>query len=76
MKNGFDINLTKKVTDEVNVPVIASGGAGKLEDFSDILIKGGADAALSASLFHFNELTINEVKNYLLTQNLPVRQTL
>ena len=55
MKQGFDIELTKAVTKVVNVPVIASGGAGKLEDFKDIFLQGNADAALAASLFHFGE---------------------
>ncbi|MEK7522541.1 MAG: HisA/HisF-related TIM barrel protein, partial [Patescibacteria group bacterium] len=56
-----------------NVPIIASGGAGKIEDFYDIFKKGKADAALAASLFHFGELTINQVKNYLRNKKIPVR---
>lgn len=58
-KRGFDIELTRVVSNAVTVPVIASGGAGKMEDFVDIFTKGNADAALAASLFHFGELTIN-----------------
>ncbi len=72
-KNGFDIELTKKVSGQVSVPVIASGGAGELADFAKVLMKGKADAALAASLFHFKELTIADVKNYLKKENIPVR---
>jgi cyclase len=72
-KNGFDINLTKKISEEVNIPVIASGGCGKLEHFSEVFEKANADAALAASLFHYRELTVGEVKNYLKTKNIPVR---
>ena len=73
MKNGFDVGLTKIISKNVNVPIIASGGAGKIEDFYEIFKKGKADAALAASLFHFGELTINQVKNYLKNRNIPVR---
>lgn len=73
MKQGFDIELTKAVTQVVNVPVIASGGAGKLEDFKDVFMKGKADAALAASLFHFGDLTIKDVKKYLRDNNISVR---
>ena len=73
MKKGFDIELTKTISKNVNVPIIASGGAGKIEDFYDIFKKGKADAALAASLFHFGDLTIKEVKNYLKDKNIPVR---
>lgn len=72
-KAGYDLELTKAVTSAVNVPVIASGGAGKLKDFSEILTEGGADAALAASLFHYKELSIAEVKKYLEDQGVPVR---
>lgn len=72
-KNGFDVELTRKVSREVTVPVIASGGAGSLEDFAEVLTKGCADAALAASLFHFRELNIADVKNYLKEKNIPVR---
>lgn len=73
MKKGFDIELTKTISESVNVPIIASGGAGKIKDFYDVFKKGNADAALAASLFHFGELTIKEVKNYLKDKNIPVR---
>lgn len=72
-KDGFDIPLTKKITDTVNVPVIASGGCGKLSHFSEVFSKAGADAALAASIFHFNEFRIAEVKKYLYDQQIPVR---
>jgi imidazole glycerol-phosphate synthase subunit HisF len=72
-KKGFDIELTRRVSEAVTVPVIASGGAGTLVDFAEVFIKGKADAALAASLFHFNELTISEVKKYLKSKNISVR---
>ncbi len=67
------MELTKRVSLAVNVPIIASGGAGKLEDFVEIFKKGNADAALAASLFHFGELTIKELKDYLRSKNIPIR---
>lgn len=67
------MELTKKVSETVSVPVIASGGAGKLEDFVEIFKKGEADAALAASLFHFGELTIKKLKDYLRSKNIPIR---
>lgn len=72
-KAGFDLPMLRAVTDCVNIPVIASGGCGKLEHFAEVFLKTGADAALAASLFHFRELTIGQVKNYLCAQNIPVR---
>lgn len=72
-KKGFDIKLTKSVSQSVNVPVIASGGAGKLSDFADVFEKGMADAALAASLFHFGQLTVKQVKNHLTKNNITVR---
>lgn len=72
-KAGYDIELTKKIADEIPIPVIASGGAGKLEHFKDVFTTGRADAALAASLFHFKELEISEVKEYLKLQNIPIR---
>lgn len=72
-KNGYDIELTKAVSENVSVPVIASGGAGKIEDFSEVFLKGKGDAALAASLFHFGELKIKEVKSYLEKLDIPVR---
>lgn len=70
---GFEIELTRRISKIVSVPVIASGGAGSLEDFAKVLTVGEADAALAASLFHFGELTIPDVKNYLKKQNISVR---
>ena len=72
-KNGFDLDLTKAVCDSVNIPVIASGGAGKLEHFYDVFTKTGADAALAASIFHYNEIKISDVKKYLKERSIAVR---
>lgn len=71
---GYDLALTRTIADAVGVPVIASGGAGKLADFADALTIGGADAALAASLFHFGDLTIPQVKDYLAERGIPVRR--
>ena len=72
-KDGYDIELTSTISRNVPVPVIASGGAGKLEHFKDALEDGGADAVLAASLFHYKELTIREVKEYLRREGISVR---
>lgn len=72
-KAGYDINLTRAVAKAVSIPVIASGGAGTLEHFYDALTEGEADAALAASLFHFKELEIKQVKEYLKNRQIPVR---
>ena len=72
-KAGFDLELTKAVSDAVNIPVIASGGAGNMEHFKDALTIGGADAALAASLFHYKELEIVDLKKYLRDQGVSVR---
>ena len=72
-KAGFDLELTKAVSDAVNIPVIASGGAGSMEHFKDALTIGGADAALAASLFHYKELEIVDLKKYLRDQGVSVR---
>lgn len=72
-KNGFEIELTKIVSESVNVPVIASGGAGTIEHFTEVFEKGKADAALAASIFHFREIEIFALKNYLKAQNIEVR---
>lgn len=72
VKNGFDISLTKAVSQAVNIPIIASGGAGKKEDFSEVF-ENGADAALAASIFHYKEVDIMELKHYLASQNITVR---
>ena len=73
VKNGYDIELTKLIASNVKIPVIASGGAGAKEHFYDVLTQGEADAALAASLFHFRELEINDLKKYLKERNIPVR---
>ncbi len=72
-KAGYDIGLTKLVSQSVSIPVIASGGAGTEEHFYEALTEGGADAALAASLFHYKELEINQVKKYLRDKNVSVR---
>ena len=71
---GFDCPLTRAVADAVSVPVIASGGAGKLAHFSDVIRDGHASAVLAASLFHFGTLTVSQVKDHLAAQGLPVRR--
>ena len=72
-KAGYDIELTRQITDIVNVPVIASGGAGKMEHFEDAFTKANADAVLAASLFHYKEMEIMDLKRYLAEKNIPVR---
>lgn len=72
-KDGYDIELTHKISSSLSIPVIASGGAGALSHFSDVLIKGAADAVLAASIFHFGEYSIGEVKKFLAEKGLPVR---
>ena len=72
-KMGFDNDLLKNVTSTVDIPVIASGGVGTLEHFLDGVIVGGANALLAASIFHFGEYSINDVKRYLAEQNIAVR---
>lgn len=72
-KNGFANETLAKVSEMVNIPVIASGGAGKMEHFADTFIDGKADAALAASVFHFKEIEIPELKKYLKAKNIPVR---
>ena len=72
-KEGYDIELTKAISSQVNIPVIASGGAGTMEHFYDALTEGKADAALAASLFHYKELEINELKKYLKSRGVSVR---
>ena len=72
-KTGYDIELTRAVADAVSIPVIASGGCGRLEHFAQVFEQTGCDAALAASLFHFGELTVPQVKEYLASRNIPVR---
>jgi cyclase len=73
-KAGYDIALTRQIADAVSIPVIASGGAGTKEHFYDALVDGHADAALAASLFHYKELEIMDLKNYLAGRGVPVRR--
>ncbi len=73
VKTGFACDITRAVSEAVNIPVIASGGAGKLEDFKEVFEQGKADAALAASIFHFKEIAIPELKAYLREQNIPIR---
>ena len=72
-RHGYDIELTRAITGTVRIPVIASGGAGKLEHFAEALSEGGASAVLAASLFHFGQFTIGQVKDYLREQGVVVR---
>ncbi len=72
-KSGYDLELTSVISQNVNVPVIASGGAGKMEHFYDALTRGSADAVLAASLFHFNEIGIMDLKRYLAARGVSVR---
>lgn len=72
-KKGFDLSLTDEVCRAVNIPVIASGGAGKIEDFLNVFNKTSADAALAASVFHYGELSISQVKNFLTEKGIAIR---
>jgi imidazole glycerol-phosphate synthase subunit HisF len=73
-KAGFDLVITRRISESVGVPVVASGGAGKLEHLAEVLLAGRADAVLAASIFHFGTYTVGEVKEYLAGQNIPVRR--
>ncbi len=73
-KDGYDLELTRAIADSVSIPVIASGGAGRIEHFAEGILDGHADAVLAASLFHFGELTIAEVKDYLASRGVAVRK--
>jgi cyclase len=72
-KAGFDLQITRRISEGVGVPVVASGGAGKLEHMADVLIEGKADAVLAASIFHFGEYTVRDVKTFLALKGIPVR---
>jgi cyclase len=72
-KAGFDLAITRRISESVSVPVVASGGAGKLEHMAEVLLEGKADAVLAASIFHFGTYTVGDVKNFLSKQNIPVR---
>ena len=68
------MELTRRAAEAVNIPVIASGGAGKMQDFADVLTEGKADAALAASLFHFSQIDMRELKEFLAKQGIPIRR--
>jgi len=72
-RRGFDLEITRRVSESVGVPVVASGGAGTLEHMAEVLLAGRADAVLAASIFHFGEFTVRQVKEYLAGRGLPVR---
>lgn len=72
-QDGYDLAVTRAVSDAVSIPVIASGGAGRLEHFFEAVTEGGASAVLAASLFHFRQLSVSQVKEYLAQRNLPIR---
>src|SRR3989449_4450882 len=72
-KAGFDLEITRRISEAVGVPVVASGGAGKLEHMADVLEQGKADAVLAASIFHFGEYTVSDVKKFLISRHIPVR---
>lgn len=73
-KDGFALELTRAVSEAITIPLIASGGAGTMHHFADVFVQGGADAALAASVFHFGEISIPALKQYLTEQGIPVRQ--
>ncbi len=72
-KAGFDLVITRRISESVGVPVVASGGAGKLEHMADVLLEGKADAVLAASIFHFGEYTVDEVKRFLAGKGISIR---
>ena len=72
-KSGFSIDITREVTKRINIPVIASGGAGSMEHFRDVFLSAGCSAALAASIFHFGEISIRDLKKYLMEENIAVR---
>jgi len=73
-KAGFDLEITRRISESVGVPVVASGGAGTLEHMADVLEQGKADAVLAASIFHFGEFTVGDVKDFLAARHIPVRR--
>jgi cyclase len=72
-KDGYDIDLTRAITAAVNIPVIASGGAGELDHFAEVVLEADADAVLAASVFHFGEFRVREVKEAMASHGIPVR---
>jgi cyclase len=73
-KKGFDLAITRRISESVGVPVVASGGAGTLDHMAEVLIDGRADAVLAASIFHFGEFTVGQVKDHLASRGIPVRR--
>ena len=73
-RDGFELTVTRAITDAVDIPVIASGGAGTLQHLADGVTQGGADAVLAASIFHFGEFTVGEAKAFMAAQGITVRQ--
>lgn len=73
VKDGYNLELNRAMAEAVNIPIVASGGAGKPEHFRDVLTEGKADVALAASVFHYGDINIRDLKNYLAEQNIPVR---
>ena len=73
MKNGFDLGVTRAISDALGIPVIASGGVGNLEHLADGVSLGGADAVLAASIFHYGEFTVRQAKQHLQARGIPVR---
>ena len=73
-KAGFDLTITRRISEAVSVPVVASGGAGTLQHMADVLIEGKADAVLAASIFHFGQYTVGQVKDFLASKDIPVRR--
>lgn len=73
-KNGYDCAITRQVSEELGIPVVASGGAGKLEHLAEVLQEGKADAVLAASIFHFGEFTVREAKDFLFGKGIPIRR--
>lgn len=76
IKQGFDIELVKTLSKVVNVPIVASGGAGNMEDFYEVFVEGNTDAALAASVFHFEEIIIKDLKEYLIGKNVSIRRSI
>jgi cyclase len=72
-KNGYDVELTRRMSDRLEIPIVASGGAGNMSHIATVLSEGRADAALAASIFHYRELSVREVKAYLRERGIPVR---
>jgi cyclase len=72
-KTGFDCEITRRISESVGVPVVASGGAGKLEHLAEVLLAGKADAVLAASIFHFGEYTVSDAKRHLASHGIAIR---